>query len=66
MSRDDQQGKQNSKHRARQGGEQAQWIRDVRSGLWQVTMLEVKKGHTRRTILFGWLNVEIMRRQVSN
>jgi hypothetical protein len=26
------------------GGEQAQWIRDVRSGPWQVTMLEVKKG----------------------
>ena len=25
-------------------GKQAQWIRDVRSEPWQVTMLEVKKG----------------------
>jgi hypothetical protein len=47
-------------------GKQAQWIRDIRSGPWPVTMLEVKKGHTRCTIAFGWSNVEIMRRQVSN
>ena len=26
------------------GGGQAQWIRDVRSGPWQVTMLEIEKG----------------------
>jgi hypothetical protein len=26
------------------GGKQAQWIRDVKSGPWPVTMLEVKKG----------------------
>jgi hypothetical protein len=50
----------------RTGGKQAQWIRDVRSGPWPVTMLESKKGHTRHTIAFGWLNVEIMRRQVSD
>jgi hypothetical protein len=43
MSRDYQQGKQqNSKHRPQ--GKQAQWIGDVRSGPWPVTMLEVKKG----------------------
>jgi hypothetical protein len=65
MSRDDQQGKQqNSKHRLQ--GKQAQWIGDVRSGPWPVTMLEVKKGHTRCTIVFGSSIVEIMRRQVSN
>jgi hypothetical protein len=43
MSRDDQQGKQNSKHKPH-WGKQAQWIRDVRSGPLPVTMLEVKKG----------------------
>jgi hypothetical protein len=47
-------------------GKQAQWIWDVRSGPWPVTMLEVTKGNTRHTIAFGWSNVEIMRRQVSN
>jgi hypothetical protein len=26
------------------GGKQAQWIRDVRSGQWAVTMLEEGKG----------------------
>jgi hypothetical protein len=43
MSRDDQQGKQNSKHTLCQG-KQVQWIRDVGSAQWPVTMLEVKKG----------------------
>jgi hypothetical protein len=47
-------------------GKQAQWIRDVRSGRWPVTMLEVKKGHTRCTIAIGLSNDEIMRRKVSD
>jgi hypothetical protein len=46
MSRDDQQGKQNSKHRLQWGGGSTMdiRIRDVRSAPWQVKMLEVKKG----------------------
>jgi hypothetical protein len=65
MSRDDQQSKQDSKHRPC-WGKQAQWIRDVRSGPWPVTMLEVNERPTRCTIAFGWSNVEIMIRQVSD
>jgi hypothetical protein len=42
MSRDDQQTEQQTQ--AAPGGKQAQWIRDVRSGPWPVTMLEVGKG----------------------
>jgi hypothetical protein len=42
MSRDDQQTEQQTQ--AVPGGKQAQWIRDVRSGPWPVTMLEVGKG----------------------
>jgi hypothetical protein len=41
MSRDDQEMEQQTE--AAQG-KQAQWIRDVRSGPWPVTMLEVGKG----------------------
>jgi hypothetical protein len=55
MSRDDQQGKQNSKRRPHPW-EQAQWIRHVRSGPWPVTMLELKKGIQDVPLhLVGWL-----------
>jgi hypothetical protein len=36
--------KWNSKHRLHWRGGQAQWIRDVRSRPWPVTMLEIEKG----------------------
>jgi hypothetical protein len=41
MSRNDQQTEQQNTSHA--GGKQAQWIRDVRSEPWPVTMLEVGK-----------------------
>jgi hypothetical protein len=47
-------------------GEQAQWISNVRSGPWPVTMLEEKNGHKTHNTAFGWSNVEIMSRQVSD
>ena len=65
MSRNDLQGN-GTANTGHTRGKQAKWIRDVRSGPWQVTMLENRKGHTRCTITFGLSNVEIMRRQVSN